>query len=108
MTPASPSSSAPSQPGDNASSATEVKGEQVGVPAPPPPQDDEAERPTFNDCALVSAGSAAAATEAAREASSPQTAAGAAAPLSEPALETAPQGEDGPLISEADPTSNAG
>lgn len=45
---------------------------------------------------------------AASEASSSETAAGAAAPLSRPALVQAPQGEDGPLISEADPTSNAG
>lgn len=45
--------------------------------------------------------------EAAEE-SSPQTAAGASAPLSKPALETAPRDEEGPLVSEADPTSNAG
>lgn len=55
----------------------------------------------YIDGALVTAG----ATEAE---SSPETAAGASAPLSKPALETAPRDEDGPLISEADPTSNAG
>lgn len=40
--------------------------------------------------------------------SSPETAPGASAPLSKPALATAPRDEEGPLISEADPTSNAG
>ncbi len=54
------------------------------------------------DGALVTAGALAA------EESSPDTAPGASAPLSKPALETAPRDEEGPLISEADPTSNAG
>lgn len=49
-----------------------------------------------------------AARKVAKEASSSQTAAGASAPLSKPALESAPKGEDGPLVSEADPTSNTG
>lgn len=55
----------------------------------------------FQEGALVSAGAVAA------EASSEQTAAGAAAPLSEPALAAA-TGPHGPVVSEADPTSNAG
>jgi len=45
--------------------------------------------------------------EVAAEASSDQTAAGASAPLSQPALD-ATQGPHGPVVSEADPTSNAG
>lgn len=55
----------------------------------------------YIDGALVTAG----ATEAE---SSSETAPGASAPLSKPALATAPRDEEGPLISEADPTSNAG
>lgn len=57
--------------------------------------------PEYLDSALVTAGATAAE-------SSPQTAPGASAPLSEPALATAPRDEEGPLLSEADPTSNAG
>lgn len=55
----------------------------------------------YLDSALVTAGATAAEN-------SPQTAPGASAPLSKPALATAPSDEDGPLLSEADPTSNAG
>lgn len=57
--------------------------------------------PEYLDGALVTAGATAAE-------SSPQTAPGASAPLSKPALATAPRDEEGPLLSEADPTSNAG
>lgn len=56
----------------------------------------------YLESALVTAGAVAA------ENSDPDTAAGASAPLSKPALASAPQGEDGPLVSDADPTSNAG
>lgn len=65
---------------------------------------DPMERPAsgdYLDGALVTAGATAAE-------SSPQTAPGASAPLSKPALATAPRDEEGPLLSEADPTSNAG
>lgn len=55
----------------------------------------------YLDGALVTAGATA-------SESSPQTAPGASAPMSKPALATAPRDEEGPLISEADPTSNAG
>ena len=58
--------------------------------------------------ALSTAGGALVIAGAAAAESSPQTAAGASAPLSKPALATAPRDEEGPLISEADPTSNAG
>lgn len=81
-------------------------------------QHDKTPEATYTDCVLVSAGAseterkpappAPTSQEVAEQASSPQTAAGAAAPLSTPALESAPRGEDGPLVSEADPTSNAG
>lgn len=57
----------------------------------------------YLDGALVIAGASAAESE-----SSSQTAPGASAPLSKPALDTAPRDEEGPLVSEADPTSNAG
>lgn len=105
-------------------------------PSEPPAASDAHQQDLYTDCVLVSAGATEtekgaerdaakdaahvpaeqaaqgpakeAAQEAAEQASSPQTAAGASAPLSTPALETAPKGEDGPLISEADPTSNAG
>lgn len=69
----------------------ESQGEQSSGPVPP----------DYLDGALVTAGAAAAEN-------SPQTAAGASAPLSRPALVTAPRDEEGPLLSEADPTSNAG
>lgn len=59
----------------------------------------------YLDGALVTAGATVAENSAV---SSPDTAAGAAAPLSKPALDSAPRGEEGPLVSEADPTSNAG
>lgn len=65
------------------------------------PAKESASKNEYLDGALVIAGAAAAE-------SSPQTAAGASAPLSKPALATAPRDEEGPLISEADPTSNAG
>ena len=70
----------------------------------PRPEDGETPKDdaTYLDGALVTAGAVAA------ENSDPDTAAGASAPLSKPALASAPQGEDGPLVSEADPTSNAG
>lgn len=63
------------------------------------PAKESASKNEYLDGALVIAGAAE---------SSPQTAAGASAPLSKPALATAPRDEEGPLISEADPTSNAG
>ena len=73
--------------------------QEMDVPAPP---DGERHQPGYMDGPILTEGAVA------DEKSSPETAAGASAPLSEPALESAPRGEDGPLVSEADPTSNAG
>lgn len=71
----------------------------------PPEGSDAAVAEAFLDGALVNAGAMSAEN---RTENSPETAAGASAPLSEPALASAPRDEEGPLVSEADPTSNAG